>query len=234
MTEFNCNDFLSDNLPKGGMYNSKLIRAMVENNPDFKGDVLNIFLTAKVWNNELLYQWMVIVSICGKEMTLILPVYVPENPRDAGLCLQKHQDAVDEKLFVYSHGDYLIWNNKYPCQVHIDENGDVFIKKIELWASQKMVQGFLSLILEVDVYSTLIFTMSQIGQSEKYYDIGWFVCTNEKEIFMPLTSVIYTFEKCASLIERKDIDVGTTFVLNLQKYIVAEDQENGLYLCKIN
>jgi len=234
MTKFNCNDFLSDKLPKGGLYSSVMLRDVIKRDLDITGKVNHIVFGSRVYNNEVLYQWIVFFDINEVETGFIYPAYVPEDPQKAKLVMKKHQDSVNAEFFVYSDGDYLLWGGKYPCQVHIDDNENIFIKKVEIWASQKMVQDFLSLIIGDDVCANLVICTSQIGSSERYNCIGWSAYANEREMFVSLVNVIYGFELFAKLIETRTIEVGTTFGINLQRYAVAEDKENGLYLCKVN
>ena len=130
MTKFNCNDFLSDSLPKGGLYSSVMLRDVIKRDLDITGKVNHIVFGSRVYNNEVLYQWIVFFDINEVETGFIYPAYVPEDPQKAKLVMKKHQDSVNAEFFVYSDGDYLLWDGKYPCQVHIDDNENIFIKKL--------------------------------------------------------------------------------------------------------
>jgi len=236
MTGFNYDDFVADNLPGQTqvLLNSQAVRQLATEKLKFQ-EVSCIYLTGKVLNNKIFHQWFVVGRADNQGIAIFVPVCIPENEQEAKVYLNKHmQVAINKEIeaFVYSDEDYLTIADKYACQVHIDEDENIVIKRIKIWASQKMVQEFISLLFDCDASATLVINESQIGDS-KFNDIGWLIYANETEMFFPIDGVQYGFEQYARSLGTKELDIGSCFGLNQQKYIIAEDSENGQYIRKI-
>jgi len=196
---------------------------------------VDIWLTSRFWNKELLNQWLVIIDINGKRTAVVVPVYVSGSPSEKEIVRNKYLEAnvSDEKIFMYQDKSYIILENQYPCQVLIDKNNDIFIKRIEIWASQKMVQDFFGLRSNGVTYACLVIHTMKLANDCQFNVIGWCIYQDELEMFVPFDGRYFGFEKFAESVDMNAIVPNSHFSVDLQEYVVYEDKKNGLYLSKV-
>ena len=120
-----------------------------------------------------------------------------------------------------------------PCQL-ISERETLYLKKIKLWASQKMVQDF---ILETTPYENVIAQMVAIKMHttccKNLQDIGWLLHLDDGIAVLPIDHIRENSFH-VSIDKVSFLSAGACFGLNGQRYIIAEDSENGQFIAKHN
>ncbi len=236
MEQFIYNDFISDDIPGCPLTNSKLVRKAIETvKPDDKSTILDISLIGLNYKDEILLEWQIWMENESHQTFVRLPVFIPPDKNLAQQQLDKHSKVTmssDFAAFRFSPGDYFLMHYKYPCQLISDKEGNLYIKRLNMFASQKIVQEFLSTILRCDlVTATMVVINFHTLFDKGMHDIGWLVNFDG-------TPGIISIDRIQPQLGFIFIDgydelpEESIFELNSKKYIVRCDDENGIYIAK--
>ena len=150
--------------------------------------------------------------------------------------MAKHQKALQSQDTLtrdFEIGDYLLIDDRYPCQLVSDDKGTLYIKRIEYFASQKMVQDFLSEVLNCELVTAAMVIINFHSLCCKdMHDIGWLISMDG---VLSCVSLDRRFTNLGFFIidGYDEISIGSKFNLNGQDYIVAEDADIGQFIAKI-
>lgn len=238
MTQFIFNDFISDYIPECPLSNSDVVRQAAIRTIDDLGEILEIYLVGVLYQETILFEWFVSHKKNNSDQTatLHLPLYIPQDANQAAEIIQKHYRAFqnDETMIrTLKANDYLLIGEKYPCQLVCNEKGTLYIKRIELFASQKLVQDFFTSMTNAElVTATMVITTFHIpGRSDKIQDIGWLLNIDGDSSFINL-SWDTSFLSLCIIDECKEVNLGDKFALSGQEYIISEDEDNGQFIAK--
>lgn len=236
MEQFIYNDFISDDIPGCPLTNSKLVRKAVEVSiSEDKLTILDISLIGLTYTDEILLEWQIWMQNESQLNCLRLPAFIPSSPNLAIQQIAKHTNIAkikDFEAFRFNPGDYFLVHYKYPCQLISDEEGNLYIKRLNLFASQKIVQDFFHATLRCAlVTATMVIINFHTLCQKEMHDIGWAVNFDGNFALVPIDS-IQTPLNFVMIDGYDEIPEESIFELNSKKYIVRCDDENGIYIAK--
>lgn len=237
MEKFNFNDFVSDNIPGCPLSNSMIVRQAAEATLQNKYPIKDISLVGLLYTKEILLEWHVKVLIGEQPGLIRLPVYIPLDETLAMQQLEKHARAAtlpNLQQIKYTPGDYFLISYLYPCQLVQDDAGELYIKRFTIIPSQRIVQELLTDILQCDlVTATLVVITFHTPFYKEMNDIGWLLNLDGTPSMISIDR-IHTQMGIFQIDKYEEFPQGSSFILNHQKYIVEDDEDNGLYLAKIS
>lgn len=228
---FNPEDFMSNDIPGCPLTSNLQVAQGLQKNLQEGAEILDVFLTAFLYKKQLLHEWHALVNVRGKQTLVRLPAYLPENKMDEKALLRKHAeiqkiDNLQQKI--YFEGDYLLLGSQ-PCYLTRHKN-ILYVKRIMKWASQKMVQDFLSTVMGYENVVAQFGIIQMHSINSKYLkDIGWQVETKKGTMVLPLehfqaTSLLTECDGFSPLV------VGSRFTLNGQRYVLDQNEKDGQFI----
>ena len=234
MENFKFDDFVSSTIPDCYLTNSLLVKEKVlQIYPD--AFICDIFPIGIYLENEILYEWCTIAEKNNHHLLMRFPIYLPENQKKAVKQAEKHtriqsfENVIARRL---GADDYFLINYQYPCQLMCDEQKNLYIKRFEMFASQKITQGVMRKLLNNEtITATMAIIEFHTLAAKGLHDVGWMLNINGDLNFVTIDKVTPAlgFYFMDNFNELKEND---SFYLNRQKYVVCCDNENGLYLSK--
>lgn len=236
MEKFVYEDFTSNQLEGCALMNSRIVHGVISeifaaSAEMADAEIDDIHFVCLYYQNTLLYEWWVNSSKDDKIFVTRLPFYVPNDPNKAKAYIELHTQAYEKGNGTICQNENYILVNMQPCQVLIDEAGNIEIKKIVLWASQKMVQEYMSFIRDCTAAAQLVIAHTRTANNVCSFDIGWLVICNEEQYFLSV-SAHPLFSLIGNVIKECEPLNQPYFGLSGHKYTVAEDEENGQFLVR--
>lgn len=234
MAKFIFNDFTTNQLQDSMILSSQKAFEVTKAMYDAQITPLQASLLFAMDDKDAVHFWLIEVLIENQKLTVILPIFIPQNESEAAVMLDKCYSYMQkEQCFCCQNQSFLLIAGKYYGQFFIDEHGNSEVKIFNLWASQKIVQDYFSWALQEAVGVMLVkLTFSTFGTKDRYLDIGWMMLHGDEIEYLSIDAGC-KIDIPMFNIEWEELDIGTDFELNGQKYIIDEEADNGQFLAKI-
>lgn len=237
MAKFIYNDFVTDDIPECPLSNSQLVKQAASRLLQDDVEIIDVQLYGIVYENEVLHEWFIQTVVKNVHQTLRLPLYLPRDEKQAARQIALHSQITslsDLPTVPYEPDDYLLVGYKYPCQLKLDAHNNLCLKRIEMFASQKMVQDFMMATMgcEIATAAMIIINMHTLCCKD-LHDIGWLINMDG----MPSITALdrrYANSGLTFIDGFDELPIDAVFGINNQKYIVAEDPENGQFIAKFS
>lgn len=235
MAKFKFNDFTTNHLQDSMILSSKRAFEVVKAMLAARITPLQATLLFAADDKDAVHFWLVEVSIEDQKLTIILPIFIPQNEDEAAAMLDKCYTYMQkEQCFYCQNQSFLLIAGKHYGQFFVDEHGNSEVKIFNLWASQKIVQEYFNWALHADVGAALVkLTFSTFGSKDRYCDAAWMISHDGDVMFLSIDACSLHIKIHMTDIEWQELETGTVFSLNGQKYKVSEDADNGQFLAKV-
>ena len=235
MAQFILNDFISDRVPHCPLSNSKLVSQAYRSIMHVEGEIYDIRFVGLIYKKEILFEWNILIKSETTLTIIPIPFYIPAYSNEQEV-LEKHTKAHHNPSTLvhnFSNNEYLLIDGKYPCQLIRDDAGVLHVKRIEYFASQKMIQDFLKSIYNFELVAAAMVVINFHTLCCKgLYDIGWLISMDGT---LSCLSLDRRFTNLGFYIidGYEEVNIGEKFNLNGQDYIVEENEDIGQFIAKI-
>lgn len=237
MAKFIFNDFTTNQLQDSMILSSQRAFEIVKAMHQDLITPLQASLVFAMDDKDAVHFWLVEVLIENQKLTIILPIFIPQNENEAAAMLDKCYSYMQkEQCFYCQNQCFLLIAGKYYGQFFVDKQGNSEVKIFTLWASQKIVQEYFkwALYADADVGAALVkLTFSTFGTKDRCFDVAWMISYDGDVMFLSIDACSLHIKIHMSDIEWQELETDTVFSLNGQKYKVSEDADNGQFLAKI-
>ena len=234
MAKFIFNDFTTNQLQDSMILSSKRAFEIVKAMHQDQITPQQADLVCGTNETDTVYFWLLQVKAQEQMLSIILPIFIPQNENEAAALLDKCYSYLQkEPCFYCQNQSFLLIQGKYYGQLFFDEQGNSEIKIFTLWASQKIVQDYFSWALQETVGAMLVkLTFNSFNTQIRHFDVAWMMLHGDEIEFLSIDACckidIPMFNP-----EWEELSIGSFFKLNGQKYIIDEDAENGQFLAKV-
>ena len=135
MAKFKFNDFTTNQLQDSMILSSKKAFEVVKAMLAARITPLQATLLFAADDKDAVHFWLVDVLIENQKLTVILPIFIPQNEDEAAAMLDKCYSYMQkEQCFYCQNQCFLLIAGKYYGQFFVDKQGNSEIKIFTLWA----------------------------------------------------------------------------------------------------